>query len=59
MYQGDRRFLGLQPTIDGVPQISLQFSTLKANDPLKLFVPFNFDAGDPVQVFTGVGLTAC
>lgn len=52
VYQGERRFLGLKPIADGVPQISVRFSNPKAGEPLKLFVPLNFDAGDPVEVLT-------
>jgi CubicO group peptidase (beta-lactamase class C family) len=47
-YQGQRRFLSLEPIADGAPQISVRFSKQK------LFVPLNFDAGDPVEVFTRV-----
>ena len=52
VYQGERRFVGVQPIIDGVPQISIRFSTPKAHQPLKLFVPLNFEAGDPLEVWT-------
>jgi len=52
VYQGERRFLGLEPIVDGVPQISVRFSKPKMDEPLELFVPLNFDAGDPVEVFT-------
>jgi len=51
-YQGGRRFLSLEPIIDGGPQISVRFSKPKNGEPLKLFVPLNFDEGDPVEVFT-------
>jgi hypothetical protein len=54
VYQGERRFLGLESIADGVPQISVRFSKPKVNEPLKLFVPLNFDAGDPVEVLTRV-----
>jgi hypothetical protein len=54
VYQGERRFLGLEPIADGVPQISVRFSEPKMDEPLKLFVPLNFDAGDPVEVLTRV-----
>jgi hypothetical protein len=47
-YQGQRRFLSLEPIAGGGPQISLRFSKRK------LFVPLNFDDGDPVEVFTRV-----
>jgi hypothetical protein len=53
-YQGQRRFLSLKPIADGVPQISVRFSKEKVGEPLKLFVPLNFDVGDPVEVFTRV-----
>ena len=52
VYQGERRFLGLEPFTDGFPQISVRFSTSHPDEPLKLFVPLNFDPGDPVEVFT-------
>ena len=52
VYQGERRFLGLEPLVDGAPPISIRFSKPKMDEPLKLFVPLNFDAGDPVEVFT-------
>jgi CubicO group peptidase (beta-lactamase class C family) len=51
-YQGKRRFLSLEPIADGAPQISVQFSKPTLGEPLKLFVPLNFDGGDPVEVFT-------
>ena len=57
VYQGERRFLGLEPIADGAPQISVRFSKPKRDEPLKLFVPLNFDAGDPVEVFTRVRVT--
>jgi CubicO group peptidase (beta-lactamase class C family) len=53
-YLGKRRFLSLQPIVDRAPQISVRFSTPKRGEPLKLFVPLNFDEGDPVEVFTRV-----
>ena len=53
-YQGQRRFLSLEPIADGAPQISVRFSEQKIGEPLKLFVPLNFDVGDPVEVFTRV-----
>jgi hypothetical protein len=56
VYQGERRFLGLEPVVDGVPQLSVRFSTPRLDEPLKLFVPLNFDAGDPVEVFTRVSI---
>ena len=56
VYQGERRFLGLEPIVDGVPQISIRFSRPKMDEPLKLFVPLNFDTGDPVEVLTRVSL---
>jgi CubicO group peptidase (beta-lactamase class C family) len=55
-YQGERRFLSLEPIADSAPQISVELPKSKAGEPLKLLVPLNFDdAGDPVQVFTRVG----
>ena len=55
VYQGERRFLSLEPIADGAPQISVRFSKPKPGEPLKLFVPLNFDDdGDPVEVFTRV-----
>jgi CubicO group peptidase (beta-lactamase class C family) len=53
-YQGGRRFLSLEPIADGAPQISVRFSKQKIGEPLKLIVPLNFDAGDPVEIFTRV-----
>jgi CubicO group peptidase (beta-lactamase class C family) len=53
-YQGNRRFLSLEPIADGAPQISVWFAKPKTGEPLKLFVPLNFDDGDPVEVFTRV-----
>lgn len=50
-YQGRRRFLSLEPFADGTPQISVWFSKERSGEPLKLFVPLNFDSGDPVEVF--------
>jgi CubicO group peptidase (beta-lactamase class C family) len=54
VYQGDRRFLSLEPITDGAPRISVRFSKEKIGEPLKLFVPLNFEVGDPVEVFTRV-----
>jgi hypothetical protein len=54
VYQGERRFLSLEPIADGAPQIAVRFSKRKTGEPLKLFVPLNFDEGDPVEVFTRV-----
>jgi hypothetical protein len=54
VYQGQRRFLSLEPIADGAPQISVRFSKQKTGEPLKLFVPLNFDVGDPLEVFTRV-----
>jgi hypothetical protein len=53
-YQGNRRFLSQGPIADGIPQIAARFSKPKTGEPLRLFVPLNFDEGDPVQVFTRV-----
>jgi CubicO group peptidase (beta-lactamase class C family) len=54
VYQGQRRFLSREPIVAGAPQISVRFSKQKSGEPLKLFVPLNFDDGDPVEVFTRV-----
>jgi hypothetical protein len=54
VYQGERRFLSREPIVAGAPQISVWFSKQKGGEPLKLFVPLNFDEGDPVEVFTRV-----
>ncbi len=54
VYQGQRRFLSREPIVAGAPQISVRFSKQKIGEPLKLFVPLNFDEGDPVEVFTRV-----
>lgn len=54
VYQGERHFLGLEPIADGGPQLSVRFSKPKKDEPLRLFVPLNFDAGDPVEVLTRV-----
>jgi CubicO group peptidase (beta-lactamase class C family) len=48
VYRGGRRFLSREPITDGAPRISVWFSKDK------LFVPLNFDEGDPVEVFTRV-----
>jgi hypothetical protein len=58
VYQGHRQFLALTPIADGYPQISVRFSKPKRDEALKLFVPLNFDAGDPVEVLTRVSITA-
>ena len=52
VYQGERRFVGLGPIAEGFPQISVRFSKPGMDEPLKLFVPLNFEAGDPVEVLT-------
>ena len=52
LYQGDRRFLSVQPIVDGAPQISVRFSKQEMDEPQKVFVPLNFDVGDPVEVFS-------
>jgi hypothetical protein len=54
VYRGNRQFLSLEPAFDGAPQLSIRFSTRRVGEPLKLFVPLNFEAGDPVEVFTRV-----
>ncbi len=53
-YQGKRRFLSREPIANGAPQISVRFSKPKTGEPQKLFVPLNFEEGDPVEVFTRV-----
>jgi CubicO group peptidase (beta-lactamase class C family) len=52
-YQGKRRFRSLTPVVDGAPQISVEFSDAnqKSGEPLELFIPLNFDDGDPVEAF--------
>jgi hypothetical protein len=40
--------MGREPITDGAPQISIRFAKEK------LFVPLNFDEGDPVETFTRV-----
>ncbi len=54
VYQGERRFLSREPIFAGAPQISVRFSKERIGEPMKLFVPLNFDEGDPVEVFTRV-----
>ena len=54
VYQGERRFRSREVIAAGAPQISVRFSKQKIGEPLKLFVPLNFDEGDPVEVFTRV-----
>jgi len=54
VYQGERRFLSREPLAAGAPQIAVRFSKQTSGEPLKLFVPLNFDEGDPVEVFTRV-----
>jgi hypothetical protein len=51
-YLGNRQFLCAEPIVDGGPRIKAWFSSPKAGEAPKLSVPFNFDPGDPVQVFT-------
>jgi len=58
VYQGKRRFLSLEPIAEGGPQVSVRFSKVKIGEPLKLFVPLNFDVGDPVEVFTHLAARA-
>lgn len=52
--QGNRKFLSQEPIPDGIPQIEVRFAKRRAGKYLKLFVPLNFDLGDPAQVFTRV-----
>ena len=54
VYQGKRRFRSLEPIGGGASQIAVRFSKPKLGEPVKLFVPLNFDDGDPVEVFTRV-----
>jgi CubicO group peptidase (beta-lactamase class C family) len=54
VYQGQRRFLSREAIVTGAPQIAVRFSKEKSGEPLQLFVPLNFDEGDPVEVFTRV-----
>lgn len=56
VYQGERRFLGLEPIADVFPQISARFSRPEMDKPMKLFIPLNFEAGDPVEVLTRVSI---
>ena len=56
VYQGQRRFLSRESIVTGAPQISVRFSKEKMGEPLQLFVPLNFDEGDPVEVFTRVSV---
>jgi CubicO group peptidase (beta-lactamase class C family) len=52
VYRGERQFLSVEPIADGAPQIRVRFSKPAPGEPVKLFVPLNFDPGDPVEVFT-------
>jgi hypothetical protein len=52
VYRGHRQFLSQEPIADGAPQLLVRFSEQAAGQPLKLFVPLNFEEGDPVEVFT-------
>ncbi len=54
VYQGQRQFLSREAIVAGAPQISVRFSKEKIGEPLQLFVPLNFDEGDPVEAFTRV-----
>jgi hypothetical protein len=54
VYQGKLGFLSQEPMLDGGPQISVRFLNPELDESQKLFVPFNFDEDDPVQVFTRV-----
>jgi CubicO group peptidase (beta-lactamase class C family) len=53
-YQGKRRFFSLEPIAPRAAQISVRFAKPKRGEPLKLYVLLNFEAGDPVEVFTRV-----
>ncbi len=54
IYRGRRRFLTREAIPGVAPQIAVRFSVPKAGKPPKLFIPLNFDSGDPVEVFTRV-----
>jgi CubicO group peptidase (beta-lactamase class C family) len=54
VHLGERQFLTLEPIADGGPQLSIRFSTPNLGEPAQLFVPLNFEPGDPVEVFTRV-----
>jgi hypothetical protein len=54
VYQGKLGFLSQEPILNGGPQMSVRFSNPRRDKSQKLFVPFNFDLDDPVQVFTRV-----
>ena len=47
-------FSAWNPLSTGPRRSSVRFSRPEAGEPLKLFVPLNFDEGDPVEVFTRV-----
>ena len=53
-YQGNRRFLSVGPVGDAIPPIAVRFAKPKRGEPQQLVVAFNFDDGDPEQVFTRV-----
>ena len=54
VYQGKLGFLSQEPILDGGPQISVRLLNPGLDECQKLFVRFNFDLDDPVQVFTRV-----
>jgi hypothetical protein len=54
VYLGKLGFLSQEPILDGGPQIAVRFSNPRLDESQKLFVPFNFDLDDPVEVFTRV-----
>jgi CubicO group peptidase (beta-lactamase class C family) len=53
-YQGQRQFLSKGPIVEGAPQVSVRFSEPSPGELPQLFVPLNWDEGDPVEVFTRV-----
>ena len=58
VYRGNRTFLSRELFDDRGPQITVRFSEPRIGERLKLFVPLNFDDGDPEQVFTHVSRSA-
>ena len=55
VYQGNLEFLSKEPIVSGGPRLVVRFSNSASGDTRQLFVPLNFDVGDPVEVFTKVG----
>jgi hypothetical protein len=54
VYRGNHQFLSREPIADGAPQVLVRFSEQEGGKPLELFVPLNFDEGDPVEMFSRV-----